>query len=382
MPFLRLHRQPDDGDAPADGPLYFTAATAGTKADGIDLAGLPWDLSRGGPGGDGPRYPFLWAHDMAGERLPLGVVDVTTAPDELPLRVAVHFDPGDDFAQRVAAKYRSPVGGLEAVSISWDDVDDAGLPARTSGKKATAHQLLEVSAVPVGLDPLALQEGERAAMRSLLADLQAALARGIDDDDSDHAGRDATATEADVSDDVTTTGERELDEGAWADVAAGMVEALTRSGPETDTARHRAYKRLLPAYRFLGMTPPEWIGGDEIRALDDDNWRALFLSGELEVIADGQRVGAELSSRNVQELTEVHEAVKAAASRLGTLLERVTTKSVGKESVGKDAPADDGDGERILATVDADTLDDVDLAELAAMLEHAAGEPAEETNDE
>ena len=452
MPFLRLHRQPDDGAADAAAPLLFTAATAGTKADGVNLADLPWDFSRGVKGGAGPRYPFLWVHDLAGDRLPLGVADVATAADELPLRIGVLFDPDDEFAQRVEAKYRSPVGGLEAVSVSWDDVDGDGLPTRTSGKKAVAHQLLEVSAVPVGLDPKALQEGERVAMRALLADLSAALARDVDappDGDSPevspataprvrslvgsaeeatdkqqmaiseaihHAGLfgeswvyimgsypddgyvivcvysesammkhyriDYTETDGEVALGAVTpveiqqtavavtdgmNGGRSVEEGAWADVAAGMVEALTRGPADTDTARHRAYKRLLPAYKFCGQTPPEWIGGDELRALDDDNWRALFLSGELEAIADGQRVGAELSGRNVQELSEVRDAVQMAAKRLGVLLERVTSKS---------ADVADDDGERAVVAGDGP-----DLSELAMYLETLAATAAGETSN-
>jgi hypothetical protein len=364
MPFIRLHRIVGDDDAP-DGPLHFVAATGGQKADGIDLADLPWDFSRGVPSGDGngKRFPFLWVHDLAGENLPLGVADVVTADDELPMRVRVSLDPDDEFAQRVARKYRSPVGGLEAVSVSWDDVDDAGVSVRATGKKPTAHQLLEVSAVPVGLDPLALQEGERVAFRALAAE----VARMLDDD------RDSASAVDDIAEcamDGDNTERAEPDEGGWADVAAGMVEALTRAPEDTDAARHRSYKRLLPAYRFLGKTPPEWIDGDELRALDDANWRALFLSGELDAIEVDQRAGAELSGRNIQELSAAAEAIQTGLDRIVTLLERVRPADVQKGQPGKGEDDDDDGGERAVADGGAD------MRELAAFLDKLATAPA------
>jgi len=159
-----------------NGPLTFIGATGGKKADGIDLGdGLPWDFSRGVGGGAGPRFPFLWVHDLIGKNLPLGVADVLTKPEDVPLRVAVTFDPEDQLAMRVRAKYLSPVGGLLGVSISWDTVGDDGVPVRATGKRAVARQLLEVSAVPVGMDPGALLESHADAIRNLRDDLDAWL---------------------------------------------------------------------------------------------------------------------------------------------------------------------------------------------------------------
>lgn len=170
--------------------------------------------------------------------------------------------------------------------------------------------------------------------------------------------------------DGDNTERAEPDEGGWADVAAGMVEALTRAPEDTDAARHRSYKRLLPAYRFLGRTPPEWIDGDELRALDDANWRALFLSGELDAIEVDQRAGAELSGRNIQELSAAAEAIQTGLDRIVTLLERVRPADVQKGQPGKGEDDDDDGGERAVADGGAD------MRELAAFLDKLATAPA------
>lgn len=442
MPFLRLHRvRAEDGaDDTPNAPLTFVAATAGMKGDGVDLAKLPWDFTRGVTGDNGPRFPFLWVHDLGGQRLPLGVTEVTSGEKDYPLQVMVTLDPDDEFAQQVGRKYRSPVGGLEAVSVSWDDVDAEGIPARASGKKAVAHQLLEVSAVPVGLDPQALQAGERAAFRALRQELddllgaeegegkpagarefisesdllsgkaRADLMRALLGSDEDHRDNvldaikdsglfgksyvwsmgtftdegyivvqvcpedwsspskyyridyteDAAGvvtlgdtTQVDIAQVVVERAARaaSADEDPWIEAAAGMVSVFDRRSEDSDELRRRSYTALVPAYRILGKTPPEWLDGAELRALDDGNWRALFLAGEIEAV--DKRVGAELSARNSTELSEIRDAAAqcrkdlvAVEKRLTTLLERVQSK--------KSETSDEGD--------DADTQQDPDTS--------------------
>lgn len=419
MPYMRLHRAPDAADAAPGSPIIFTAATAGRKADGLDLSGLPWDFSRG-VGDDAKRYPFLWVHDLGGDNLPLGIAEVISEPDALPLRVAVTCDPEDEFAQRVERKYRSPVGGLSAVSISWDDMDADGMPARMSGKKAVAHQLLEVSAVPVPLDAGALKDdAKRAALRALRDDLDAVLedepvaadkstVRALEG--SLEAGQEAlvgrivdaisksglfgnswvyvmatypddgyvvvcvypenkmaahyqieyTDGETVTLGNVTPVVIREVavvsdgdnagrasrtEDDEWADVAAAMVDVFARDVSTPEGARSRSYKALKSAYVRLNRTWPEWVPSAELRAMDDDNWRALFLAGELEV--SGIRAGAELSRQNFGELEGVRDAMADCVKRMSALLERVSSKQQAKgedtepEAAGRDASAFD-----------------------------------------
>lgn len=413
MPYLRLHRaDAAAGGQPGD-PILFTAATAGMKGDGVDLADLPWDFSRGrvDAGASGPRVPFLWVHNMRGDYLPLGVTEVRSAEGELPLKIAVYFDSAEDeMAARVERKYRSAVGGLDAVSVSWDDVDASGVPARASGKKPVAHQLLEVSAVPVGMDPGALQEGTRLGLRALQADIEAALGEdapltagggaskrtrkggtvstrppqrallGSWEDDSDEileAIRDSgwfgssyiwvlgtfdenivicvyppdggTGTyyqipyttdaagvitlgamkEVDIAQVVVSeddTGARSADEALWFDAAAAMVDVFDRGAVDSDEKRRRRYNALRQSYRQLAKEPPEFLGGVELAVLDDENWRALFVAGELDVLA---RAGKELSTRNMTELREIHDNVVGEIKRLRSLLDRVDTAGGG-----------------------------------------------------
>lgn len=357
MPILRAIREPaaDDAEAVEAGkgaPLYFTAATAGRKPDGLDLAGLPWDFSRAVTAPDGSmQYPFLWVHDIMGNRAPLGVANVVPGDDPLPLRVAVTFDPGDPFAVDIERKYRSPVGGLSAVSIQWDDMDADGMPARATKNKPVAHQLWEVSAVPVGMDPDALRDGARAAMRALYDDIGAMLdGRTVATETVIETVTETTTetvTDIDVAIEVDGAPEAEAEDQETR-LAAAMV-AVFRAGAwsdEADAERRAAYNALLPAYRRAGWTAPEFLPLADLRALDDETWRGLFLSGEL------ARAGAELSGKNITELREIDAALREASKRLGAMLTRVTAPK---------APADEADSAR-----GGDTVDDL-MAALSRM---------------
>lgn len=298
--FLRAARA--DGETVEAGnaaPLPIIAATAGRKSDGIDLADLPWDMRRGKPvDGGRVRFPFLWAHDMAGTRLPLGYAYVGVGEDGTTLDdTYVVFDPADAGAVEAERKYRSEHGGLDSFSITWDVVDAEGLSVRASGKKPAANQLLEVSAVPVPLDHGATVR----AQRSALADLGRRLLDLADGDD------DAAAERA-VHDDVIPGGDADAGEGDRDVTAAAMVTLYTPAlcDPDDD-ARRREHRALAARYRRLGWTAPEFVPLGELRALDDDNWRALFLNGEVDNMANGSRVSMVLAARNRDRVTSARD---------------------------------------------------------------------------
>lgn len=410
MGLLRFTRDAGtDASAGAGAAIPFTAVTGGLKADGIDTAKLPWDFSRGRTvDGGWVRYPMLWVHDMSS--VPLGAVDVRMSDDGQTMRAMAYFDPEDPEALRVERKYRSDVGGMFGFSAQWDDVDPSGLPARRTGNKATAHQLLEVSAVPVPLDPEAVKDGYAlAGMRALRSQLDAVLgdtepapevlaepaavkpvkARRSIEGSYEEIGEDVveaiqaagyfgksymylngTFSNAVVvtvcdgngndkewkieytvdSNDVVTLGNMtevevmevvgpldgrsaapSADEELWRSAAAEMVSAFTRGSGDSDDERRRAYRVLLPTYRHLGKEAPEWIDGAELDALDDDNWRALFVAGELAAQA---RAGAELSARNVADLRTALDSMETACGTIRGMIERVTGTEKGPNMLG------------------------------------------------
>ena len=397
MPIMRMVRAGDvSGEAGQGVPLPIIAATSGRKADGINLADLPWDFSRGVGSGDVHRFPLLWVHDLAGRNLPIGVVDVGVGKDGTSLdNSQAIFDPEDEMAVRTERKYRSPVGGLDGFSITWEPVDADGMPSRNSGKKAVANQLLEVSAVPVPLDPQSIQKTERAAMRALRADIDALLDDETDEralpdtgpfgkdceyesmadcmketgdmtgcaellkstggdcakrakraadgekpccgdiDDKEDDELDVPATAQATADEIverllevlgqkrTTEAEEPMETKASPDpdrTAGAMLAVFDRGSDDADDVREKAYRALLPKYKRLGWEAPEFEPMGTLRALDDENWRALFLSGEL------QRAGAEFSGRNLTELREIATSLGDAATRLTAMVERATTK--------------------------------------------------------
>ena len=177
MDHMRLMRAASE-EAP-DAALVFMASTPGTKRDGLDTAALPWRV-------DNYRLnPVVtWVHDFGGTRLPIGRgdVEVLNTPAGEFVRAAITFDRADPFAAEVERKYRD--GFLHAVSVSWDDVDASGIPVR-SGGRATAHELLEIAAVPVPGDPAALQDKRNTALRSMARELITALASADDEPDAE-----------------------------------------------------------------------------------------------------------------------------------------------------------------------------------------------------
>lgn len=433
--FMRLLRADPAATGEPGSPISFVAATPGKKRDGYDTAALPWRTDRYA------QNPVVtWVHDFGGNRLPIGrgVATVEKTPAGEVIRAELLFDIADPFAAEIDRKYRA--GFLNAVSVSWDDVDEDGVPVRNSGKKAVAHDLLEIAAVPVPGDPGALQERQATALRALRDDLDAVLGAGSDDDPAPagaatgRAAADGDAERAvggsyeDLSNRVaeairatgifsgyvyvhatfadnvvigvwreddytcrlyrvnyTDTGSEvtigdwvpvrmveaveELGSAAvrlaidtddpWVSAATAMVDLMAPDAGGTDRQRKRGYVALQAAYRRAGRTPPELLPADDLAALDDANWRALFVSGELAIVAaveaDQARAGAELSARNFAEFSGGADDIEAGLKRIRGVLERVSaTKDQGS------AEADDG--ERATEPTEAELLDELHAA--------------------
>lgn len=335
--FLRAARA--DGETVEAGnaaPLNIIAATAGLKSDGVDLAALPWDMRRGKPvDGGRVRFPFLWAHDLAGGRLPLGYAYVGIGEDGTTLDDSyVVFDPADADAVAAERKYRSEHGGLDSFSITWDVVDADGLSVRTTGKKPAANQLLEVSAVPVPLDAGATVRAQRGALADLGRQLLD-MAGPADDDAADGAESTSGCGRA-AHDDGTTGDDAVTGEGDRDATAAEMVTLYTPAlcDPDDD-ARRRTYRALAARYKRLGMAAPEFVPLDELAALDDDNWRALFLNGEVDDMAYGSRVSMVLAARNRDRIDQAH-------ALLGDVLK--DADAANKAKAGDGAAGDEGRG--------------------------------------
>lgn len=237
--FMRAYYERADDEDDSGKPLPFIASTEGVKGDGFDLRADSWSLDRF------KRNPLvLWGHDFFGERLPIGKADARV--DGKVLRADITFDPDDEFAQQVERKFRN--GFLNAVSVSWDAID---------GK----NHLLEISAVPIPMDPDALMERQRRG----LADLNKSINQ-ILDDDTQQATADA--------------------EALWVGAAYQMVRLFRPDANDAESARLQAYRRLNRAYERQGKTAPEFLGVAELAALDPDTWRGLFLSGEADAVPE------------------------------------------------------------------------------------------------
>lgn len=295
--FARLFRaedgaEPDEGD----GAMSFVASLPGTKRDGADLAGLPWrvDNFRANP-------VVTWVHDFAGARLPIGRAEVEVAagqraegegPSET-MRARIVFDEADDFAAEVARKYRD--GFLHAISVSWEDVDAEGVPTRASGEDAVAHDLLEIAAVPVPGDPGALLERQAAAARALLASL---------DEPSGLRKLDAESL-------AEYDGYEDDD-----DPRPAMVAALDPDADLDDDERAGAWEIARQAYQRAGLVWPDLEDGATLRAMSGDEWRSLFLEGELEAV--GVRAGAVLSRQNEADLQEAARLIRKVIRNAGS----------------------------------------------------------------
>lgn len=143
-----------EGTPPADGPLRFVAGTAGMKMDGRDYRMDGLDLGR-----YQSNPVVMWCHDMTSPPIGRGVASIEG--DRLMLDV--EFDMADPFAAEIDGKYRR--GFLNAVSMTAIPTDG------TRRGVVRTSELVEVSSVPIPLDPDALQVVGQRAMRRLGIDL-------------------------------------------------------------------------------------------------------------------------------------------------------------------------------------------------------------------
>ena len=124
-------------------PVRFVASSVERQSDGYALRVEDWDLRRW------RLHPIiLYSHEL--DRLPIGKGRAFF--DNRLLMVDVSYDLDDPFAVQVRSK---ALKGLVGASVSWNDRRDGG---------RTLHELIEISNVPVPLDPAAL-----AVARSLAA---------------------------------------------------------------------------------------------------------------------------------------------------------------------------------------------------------------------
>lgn len=157
--YLRAYAERADADAKAGTPIRFVCATEGRKGDRIDLRMAGVDLAR-----FRANPVVLWCHQYSAHP-PIAMAS-EMAVDADRLLADITFDQADPMAVAVERKYRS--GFMNAVSIGfdvtrWENPEDS----YWRGGVALEWELNEISCVPVPMDPDAMVDGERMAMRSL-----------------------------------------------------------------------------------------------------------------------------------------------------------------------------------------------------------------------
>lgn len=261
MQYLRAYARDIEGDDTPETPITWIASTEGVKADGLDLRSDAWDLSRYEQFG-----PVLWAHDMWGERLPIGKGVAFLEDSKLMVRVA--YDTGDPFAMQVRAKARQ---GMVAGSVSWDTIKEG---------EDMRNQLLEFSMVPVPMDPASLPVRQRAAMRDLAQRL------------------------------LDATDEPDTDEDGWHEVASQMVR-LVREVAD-DSERLSEYRRLERQYRKLSKEPPEFMTCSQLAGLTVHELRGLFLEGEADMYPEQFTEPLRLTRRQMDKVQQALDLLQQA----------------------------------------------------------------------
>ena len=257
MQYLRAFCERNETNEQGSGPIRFVASTEGVKRDGKSLIAQDWRLE------NYQRNPVvLWVHDYTGQNLPIGRAIV--AIEGTQLMADVEFDQEDGFARRVEGKYRR--GYLSAVSVGWQDVKEG---------KQVYHDLMDVSAVPVPADPMALKVQEARALRGLLNEL------------------DPNVSEADSDVDV------------WGGVANAMLAVYRNHSAIEEDDRKALWIVLERAYRKLGKEAPEYMAHDDLVGLEWPEIRGLFLEGEPEL-----RAGAVLNGRNRGALEQARDLIQ------------------------------------------------------------------------
>lgn len=308
--FLRAYceRAADGAVESAPGtPIRFTASSEGIKRDGLNLiiSGARLDNYR--------RNPVVtWAHDMMGNRLPIGRAEVTIDPGGKSMDTDITFDQGDEFARQVERKYRE--GFLHAVSVNWTTLE-------MNGRDVTDWELLEIAAVPVPGDPDALMQRQYEAMREMVEAKETGSSSGED---------------------------------PWRDLATEMVSLYLPGSDDPDEARERRYRALLPKYRRMGKTAPEFVSTEELAALSADEIRGLFLEGEeaFYPVEVEQRSGAVLSRRNMDDLRQALTLIESVIQRAQKEIEAEAEDAPEEEAEDEEEPEDD-DAERgaVLANI-------------------------------
>lgn len=364
-------------------PIPFILSTPGVKRAGLNLATLPFVLD------NYRRNPVVLPfHSYLDFPIGRGEIESIDTPAGQALYALASFDLKDPWGELADRKYRD--GFLFAVSLGWDDVDDRGVPVRVSKRRPVARDVLEFSIVSVPADTSALidegspvvgrgQRGlEVARSRAFLSEARGVLmatdprADALDDvlqrlaacsgPDCDLLLEDARqqmqgageqrvfALGAPAYVDATSTADEPLaasesdeaptpDSDAPADEAsaearrraamAAMVAAVwVDSADETDDkARKRAREALIPEYRRLGLVPPAHLDAVIVAGLPADRKRALFVSGELEVLdmavqtGAGTRIGKKFSGATRTHLQDAHDQVESARKLLKVLLD-------------------------------------------------------------
>ena len=227
-------------------PISFVAANEGLQDDGMDLvmSGVQLERYRSNP-------IFTWAHDLWGNRLPIGrVVDI--AIDGSTLRIRVEFDQEDEFARQVESKYRR--GFLNTVSITWNT-------KKREGSKVLEWELIEIAGVPVPMDPAALMEAERAGLRNLQRSLNS------------------------IFDEHDTPDDEPEGEAVFLGVAVQMVRLFRGVDEFPEDERKAIYKKLARQYAELDKEAPEYVPLERIRALGAEEIRGLFLEREFDLLS-------------------------------------------------------------------------------------------------
>lgn len=307
--FIRAFAQ-RAAEGKAGDPIRFIASTEGIKRDGMDLRAGDWYLD------NFRKNPvFLWAHDYWGQKLPLGRVEAAVEGSQL--MADVWFDQEDEFACSVESKYRR--GFLHTVSVGWDFIEI---------DNRRVMDLLDVSGVPVPGDPDALVVRQYQALKEIVE-----------------------------GDGVGTNGEDE-----WERTAAAMAEVFSQASEETEEVRKRRYNSLLPAYRRLGKTAPEWIGQKELRALSAEQLAGLMLEGEdIYLRPTMARTGAVLSKANRDDLETAIGMLDSLGQTLRGILARAEKEPAEEPAEVSEEDPDETESERLggigalLRTIDIQT---------------------------
>ena len=159
-----------------DGLTWFTAATEGVKADGIDLRMSGANLAR-----FQANPVILYGHNAYGRtNLPIGrSPNVGVEGDRL--RAAIEWDEEDEFAQTIRGKVKR--GFLNAVSIGFEVLKWEN-PSQNywKGGVAVEWELFEISVVPVPMDHKATVESGRSLHdENLRQYVDEQVAKGISD---------------------------------------------------------------------------------------------------------------------------------------------------------------------------------------------------------